>query len=138
MPSSHVSLPSNPKTSSTITQTQKYKIFGKKSVELILVGIRRKDAPKTIVKLHTIEPIAVLMPTSSTPLKLETNETVVSGNVVAILTIVAPTIIGGIFAFPASFTDEPTSISPPFNISTKPNTKTNTQIKFVIIKDMNY
>ena len=102
----------------------------------MLEGNNKKDAPNTIVKLQTMEPIAVFMPTSSTPLKLDISETVVSGKVVAILTIVAPTIIGGIFALLASFTDDPTSISPPFKISTKPKIKTTTQIKFVIINDM--
>lgn len=131
-----LNFPFSPKNKSNITHKQKYIIFETKLLALILLGNNKNETPKTMVKLHTIEPIAVLMPTSSTPLKLEIKDTVVSGKVVAMATTVAPTTIGGILVFFARFTEDSTSISPPFKISTKPNINTTIHKKLVIVKFM--
>lgn len=127
-----------PKTNKATTHTRKYTIFDKKPLEDTLVGHIKKDIPRTMVKLQTVEPMAVFMPISSTPLKLEISDTVVSGKVVAILTIVAPTIMGGIFALLASLTEEDTKMSPPFNISTKPNINIIIVNAFPILNNMKF
>ncbi len=129
-------LPLMPTIKSIKTVKQKYKHLTIIALEFTAVGNSKKLIPKTIVKLHTIEPTAVLIPTSLIPLKLETSETVVSGNVVAIATTVAPTTIGGIFALFAKATDASTKKSPPFKISTNPKINTIIVNALIIIKFM--
>ena len=85
-----------------------------------------------MAKLQIIDPIAVLTAKVSAPDFPEKNDTVVSGKVVAIATMVAPTTTGGIFVLLANHTEDSTSISPPFKISTKAKTKTIIQIKSFI------
>lgn len=96
------------------------------------VGKSKKEAPSTMVKLHTIAPTAVFKPISTAPLLHAMSDTVVSGNVVAIATIVAPTKSGGILNLFANATALETSISPPFKIKTIPNIKT-TMVNNVVI-----
>lgn len=84
-------------------------------------GLTKNDKPNTNVKLLIIEPRAVLTAIASCPENPEMIETEISGNVVAIATTVAPTMMEGIFAFFANHTDDSTSKSPPFKIKTNAN-----------------
>ncbi len=129
-------LPSIPKTNNATTQIQKYIAFEKNDSGAILDGRNKNATPKTIVKLQTIDPTAVLTPITSNPCKLDTIDTVVSGKVVAIATIVAPTTIGGIFALLARDTADPTKKLAPFRIKTKPNINKITDKKLNILKVM--
>jgi hypothetical protein len=128
--------PSIPKTNNAMMQMQKYIALEKNDSGSIFDGRNKNATPRTIVKLQTIEPTAVLTPITSKPCKLDTIDTVVSGNVVAIATTVAPTTIGGIFDLLARETADPTKNLAPFKIKTKPNINNITDNKLNILKVM--
>ena len=79
-----------------------------------------KPAIKAV--LHIIEPKAFPALIAAEPSKAAVVDTRISGRVVPMLTIVAPTTIWGIPIFLASATDASTSLSPPKQINTSPAT----------------
>ena len=103
----------------TVNENRKKIILLGKPLLFIFDGHNIKEKPKTSAKLQTIEPRAVLIAIVSIPLSPDITATEISGNVVAIATIGAPTIIDGILVFWENHMEDSTNKSPPFKIKIK-------------------
>ena len=83
-------------------------------------------------RLAVTEPMALPTAMSFLPARLAITETIISGSVVARLTMVAPIMKGGMLAARAIQLAESTNQSPPLTTSTMPTANSRTDIQMLI------
>ena len=102
-----------PNANNKIVENIKIPYLSGLSFPLIIVGIKAIDSPAINAVLQITLPAALPILRPKLPLAAEIVDTRSSGKVVAIETIVAPTIIDGIFVFlPKSMAEETNQLPP--------------------------